>query len=256
MMRQRSLVFLASAFGLLGTNAWADGMVQPRPRHDCEAARFAGSYIGAAVGYGSRKVEVDNLTLGTSFSDEEGAFTVGGYAGYNWQHCGSPHVLGIEADFNYLGGDPTALDIEFGPTGLNETTRLNSGMDWFGTLRARAGSVVHNHILLYATGGLAYARVDHTLSDNCVGCGNTPFNLGPFSQSNDTTRVGWTVGGGGEFLHDSHWLIRGEALFVDLGSDTNSYVIDTPLATANALAKWDDQFWIARIGAAYKFDWP
>ena len=134
MTRQRSLVFMASVLGLLGTNAWADGMIEPCRVSCCGDAPFSGPYIGAAVGYGSRKVEVDNLTLGTSFSDQENAATFGGYAGYNWQHCGSPHVLGIEADLNYLGGTPTALDIEFGPTGLNETTSLRSSMDWFGTV--------------------------------------------------------------------------------------------------------------------------
>ena len=245
MTRQRWLVLLASVFGLLGTHVWA---AEPLPQ-------FAGPYIGAAIGFGSRKVENDNLTLGTSFSDQENAATVGGYVGYNWIVC-APYLLGIEADINYLGGSPTALDIEFGPTGLNETTRLNSSMDWFGTLRGRAGYVVHDTFLLYVTGGLAYSRVDLTLSDNCVGCGNSAFNLGPFSQSNSGTRLGWTAGGGGEFVLDSHWLLRGEALFVDLGSDTNSYIVVTPIGTGNSLSKWNDEFWIGRIGLAYQFNGP
>ena len=247
MTRQQWLVLLASVLSLLGTNAWAQP-VEPFPQ-------FAGPYIGAAVGYASRKVEVDNLTLGTSFSDQENAFTFGGYTGYNWL-CVGPFLLGVETDINYIGGTPTALDIEFGPTGLNETTSLKSSMDWFGTLRGRAGYVIHDNFLIYATGGLAYARVNHTLSDNCVGCGNSAFNLGTFSQSNSSTRVGWTVGGGGELPFGTNWLLRGEALFVDLGSDTNSYVVVTPLATGNSLSKWNDQFWIGRIGLAYQFDMP
>ncbi len=116
---------------------------------------------------------------------------------------------------------PTALDIEPpGPTGLVETTSLESSIQWFGTLRGRAGYVVHDNLLLYATGGLAYAKVNHTLSDDCVGCGTPPgLNFGPFSQSNKHTKVGWTVGGGAELLHDSNWLLRAEALYVDLGSE-------------------------------------
>ena len=43
-------------------------------------------------------------------------------------------------------------------------------MDWFGTLRGRAGVVVHDSWLLYGTAGLAYGEVDHTFGDNCVGC--------------------------------------------------------------------------------------
>jgi outer membrane immunogenic protein len=116
--------------------------------------------------------------------------------------------------------------------------------------------VIHDHFLIYATGGLAYARLDHTLSDDCVGCGNVGVNLGTLWQSNSGNQVGWTAGGGGEFVHDERWLIRAEALFVDLGSDTNSYILDTPLATANSLGKWTDEFWIGRIGLGYRFDTP
>ena len=151
--------------------------------------------------------------------------------GYNWQRCCDPLVLGIEADLSYLNASPTALDIETGPTGLNETTSLNSKMDWFGTLRARVGHVVHEDFLLYATGGLAFARLTHTLRDNCVGCGNSPFNLGPFAQSDKDTKVGWTAGGGAEYVHDTRWLFRAEALYVDLGSDSHTYVVTTPVGT-------------------------
>jgi outer membrane immunogenic protein len=245
MTRHQSATILVLALGLLGTDVQA---AEPLPQ-------FSGTYIGAAVGFGSRKVENENLSLLMSFSDQENAATAGGYIGYNWIVC-APYLLGIETDINWLGGSPTALDIEFGPTGLNETTRLNSSMDWFGTLRGRAGYVIHDSLLIYATGGLAYARVKHTLSDNCVGCGNSPLNLGPFTQSNSGNQVGWTAGGGAELLHAGNWLVRGEVLYVNLGSDTNSYIIDTPIATANSLGKWTDEFWIGRIGIAYQFDWP
>ena len=52
-----------------------------------------------------------------------------------------------------------------------------------------------------------------------------PQAFGNFEQSNKDTKVGWTAGGGAEFLHDTHWLLRAEALFVDLGSETHSYSI-------------------------------
>jgi outer membrane immunogenic protein len=116
--------------------------------------------------------------------------------------------------------------------------------------------VVHDHILLYATGGLAYASVDHTLSASCIGCAQG-VNFGSFTESRDKTQVGWTVGGGAELLHDSNWLLRAEALYVDLGSENESYLITPPGGgSANADTKWDDQFWIARIGVAYKFSGP
>jgi outer membrane immunogenic protein len=254
--------------GLLGTAAWADGMVQPAAPSDCcGSAPFAGAYIGAAVGFARQRNEVLNTTvgapaLGLTFKDSDTSATFGGYVGYNWQRCCSPFVFGIEADFNYMNTSPTAVDFEPpGAGGFPETTNLESSIDWFGTLRGRLGFVVHNNLLLYATGGLAYAKVDHTLSDNCIGCGDpvvpvVPGTFPPFSQSNDKTKVGWTLGGGAELLHDSNWLLRAEALYVDLGSENESYLITAGGFTADATSKWDDQFWVARLGVAYKFDGP
>ncbi len=242
MRRQRSLVLLASALSLLGTNAWADKLVLPN---------FSGAYLGAALGVGGQRVHVDNQTLGTSFSDRETGFTIGGFTGYNWICNGL--LFGVETDFNWLNTSPTAYDIEIGPTALNETTALRSRLDWFGTLRGRAGGLIDPDWLLYATGGLAYGQLNHTLSDNCVGCGNSTFNLGPFQQSNTDTKAGWTVGGGTEYHYAGHWMARAEALYVDLGSETHTYVVTTPLATGTSVAKWDDQFWVARLGLSYAF---
>ncbi len=172
MSRIPTLIFSSFVLSLLGTNAWADGMVHSAPAPCCETASFAGAYIGGAVGYARQRVEIDNLSLAgiLTFNDSDSSVTFGGYVGYNFQRCCSPFVFGIETDFNYLDTSPTALDIEPpGPGGLPETTSLESNIDWFGTLRGRAGYVVHDNLLLYATGGLAYASVDHTLSDDCVG---------------------------------------------------------------------------------------
>jgi outer membrane immunogenic protein len=270
MTRKLSLTILA--LGFLGTAAWADGMVQPAAAPCCEAP-FAGAYIGAAVGYARQRVEVTNLAVtapaaGLKFDDDDSSFTFGGYIGYNWQRCCSPFVFGIETDFNWQDTSPTAFDREPpGAGGFAETTSLESNINWFGTLRGRLGYVVHDHLLLYATGGLAYANVDHTLGDNCVGCGDpvavTPADFGAFSQSNDKTKVGWTLGGGAELLHDTHWVLRAEALYVDLGSETHSYTVQASPTSASfaglsttTAARWDDNFWVARLGVAYKFDSP
>ena len=192
MTRQPSLLLSTFVLSLLATNVCAEGIAHPN---------FAGAYVGAAVGIGRQRVQILNETAGTEFRDREFSVAVGGYAGYNWLY--GRFAYGIEADFNYLDTSPTAFDIATGPTALTETTSMQSRMDWFGTLRARAGVVVHQNWLLYATGGLAYAQTDHTLSDDCVGCGNSPFNLGAFTQSNRDWRAGWTVGGGTEFLRDT-----------------------------------------------------
>ena len=259
---KRTLVSLTSVLSLLGTAALADGMVQPAAPSACCSAPFAGAYIGAAVGYARQRVEITNETAGApanglTFKDNDGSVTFGGYVGYNFQHCCSPLVFGIETDFNYVDTSPTGRDIEPGPL-ATETASLESHMNWFGTLRGRAGYMVHDNLLLYATGGLAYAKVEHTLSLENIGASQPPFtNFGNASSSSDKTKVGWTVGGGAELLHDSNWLLRAEALFVDLGDNPQFWQFALPGgATALANDRWDDQFWVARLGIAYKFGAP
>ena len=236
-MTRRSTLISAALLCLVGTSAWADGMpaTYSAAPSRCGAGPFSGPYIGAAVGYANQRVEATDEIFGGSFKDRDGSVTFGGYVGYNWQ-C-DRFLLGAETDFNYIDTSPTATVNGFA---------LNSQTDWYGTLRARAGFVVHDSLLLYATGGLAYANVDHTFSDS-----GAP--AGPFSQSNSNTTTGWTLGGGGELLHGSNWLVRAEAFYVDLGSETITYVQPTPCLTCTAITKWDDEFWVARIGVSYKF---
>jgi outer membrane immunogenic protein len=245
------------ALSALGTSAWADGWEGKRPIPPPCVSPFAGSYLGLAAGYAQQRVEVTNedpaaLAFGQTFKDTEGGFTFGGYTGYNWQRCGHRFVFGIETDFNYINTSPTAYDIEVFGVGT-ETTSLESSIDWFGTVRGRLGFVVHDRVLLYGTGGLAYGRADHRFSDDCPGCQGGVTGLGTIGQSDSVTKAGWTVGGGGELLHD-RWFLRAEALYVDLGSETHSgtFALSNG-ATAGYIAKWDDQFWVARLGIAYKF---
>ncbi len=243
MMRQLSLVCWALALGSLATNAWADGVPLAHTKlRPCGDGPFAGAYVGAAVGYGQQRAEIRDQqpgspTFGAKFHNNEGGVTFGGYTGYNWQ-C-DHIVFGVETDFNWLGTSPTAFV---------DTSSLESKLDWFGTVRGRLGFVAHEDLLLYATGGLAYASVDHTFSDTNVGGA-----FGPFSQSNTDTKAGWTAGLGAEYMHDCCWLLRAETLFVDLGSETHGYVAAACPLPCQANLRWDDQFWVARLGLTYRF---
>jgi outer membrane immunogenic protein len=62
---------------------------------------------------------------------------------------------------------------------------LDQKLEWFGTVRGRAGVLVTPKVLLYATGGLAYGEVKpNELIGALTGV------------SNSDTRVGYTVGAG------------------------------------------------------------
>ena len=98
-------------------------------------------------------------------------------------------------------------------------------------MRGRAGYVPINNLLIFATGGLAYGKVEETLtfSDTSSTTG-TAFNDGAsvlacpaggvacLSGSFSDTRVGWTAGGGFQWALNSNTTFRTEYLYVDLGS--------------------------------------
>jgi outer membrane immunogenic protein len=248
MTRYLALASMAAILSLPATNASAQQGTLPD---------FSGPYLGAAIGFASHHVDITVPTAG-EFKDTDTGFTGGGYLGYNWfLNC---FLLGIETDFNGANTSPTGVDVEVGgagTTGLTETTTYNSKLNWFGTLRGRVGTVFLDNWLVYATGGLAYANVSHTLNDNCVGCANFSFGGGTTSQSNTSTKIGWTGGFGTEYLFAPHWLLRAEGLYVDLGSEDRTYFATTTSgAVLKLVTNWDDQFWVGRFGVTYQFDMP
>ena len=237
---------LAPAFGavlvlLTGVgDAKADGMQQRTAQAPgCISGPFAGPYIGVNAGYG-RVNTTQSSTPDPSATGDDSAFTVGGQVGYNWQ-CGHV-VFGLEADFNYVGFETnTASTSGPPPVAVNFKDELN----WFGTVRGRVGVTVHERALVYATGGLAYADSSRKFSVPSV----------PFRQTDDDFKTGWVIGGGIELVHDVRWLLRAEALYVDLGDKTHSYTSTSGCGTppCTGTANWEDKFWVARLGLSYKF---
>ena len=102
-------------------------------------------------------------------------------------------------------------------------------IDWFGTVRGRAGYAA-GPVLLYVTGGLAYGEVSR--SANVVGqtvffLNGAPVNAFSGGYTTDKTKVGWTAGFGaeGKLSWNPAWSIKGEFLYIDLG--TNNDVFNT-----------------------------
>lgn len=263
MMRLFSFLMIVCAGVLSASTAWADGMTRDMPISSppgrCFGGAFAGPYAGIQLGFGSTRshqdvAQSDGSSVG--FADNDRGFTIGGHGGYNVQ-CGSV-LFGVETDFNYYGTN-TESDVDVcatpgcgAPIG---SASFQSSMDWFGTLRGRLGLVGDNNYLIYATAGLAYANVDHRFSTD-VGPGGVVLSS-PFSASSGGTQLGWTVGGGVEFMSDENWSFRAEALYVDLGSDDANYTFTTGCgATCTQHVGWNDDFWVVRLGLTYHFHQP
>lgn len=225
---------------------------------------WSGLYIGGNVGYGWGNVETrsDTLPSPAAFGGTLDPLALdfrtkgiigGGQIGYNWQ--AGRAVWGIEADIQ--GSDikgsvwsgPTIATNNFRIPGFRESAEK---LTWFGTVRVRAGFTLIDTLQLYATGGLAYGHIDYSSNSNFasfLGIQNYPSNVGK-------TKVGWTIGGGGEWAIANNWSMKLEYLYIDLGNETR--IADGSPANPPFQIAYSSktQEHILRLGLNYKFGGP
>ncbi|WP_442753844.1 outer membrane protein [Methylocystis sp. JAN1] len=205
-----------------------------------------------------------SLNSGTS-----GGFIGGGQIGYNYQFYNN-FVVGIEADIQGLATSNSfnsrAIALTpgfFVPVGSASVVGATSSLDYIGTVRGRLGWLATPTLLLYGTGGLAYGGVNlNTATTVSLGFVDTPFPFvtgGSFSD----TRVGWTAGGGVEWMFWPNWSAKVEYLYYDLGSLTfnsaplvqtglNGALLET--VTAQQVShRFNGN--IVRAGLNYHFNW-
>jgi outer membrane immunogenic protein len=195
---------------------------------------WTGFYVGLNAGgifsSGSRHADIfdpnagtDGLFLANDFPGGLGSgqtgFLGGGQAGYNWQT--GAFVLGVETDFQ---GSTLSKSVDVVGTPIVDPLGILTGdtlgvhakasLDWLGTTRARLGFVAtpDNRLMIYATGGVAYAggSANFSVFDATTGA--------LWTGNPSSSRVGWTIGGGVEYAITNNWTIKGEYLYADLGS--------------------------------------
>jgi outer membrane immunogenic protein len=212
----------------------------PRPTY----FSWTGFYVGDNVGYAfSANSGVDCTFTGSSPCAIGGAPNVapsgwmaGVQAGYNWQ-MSTNFLVGLEADFAAMAVRDTG---NFATTDPNYAgAQATSKFDWLGTARGRAGYLVDQRTLIYATGGFAYARLEQSYQDNSHG--TTSWN---------GVRTGWTVGGGLEYAIDPHWSAKLEYMYVNL---ENTSLGVTFGSGANTSLEFPNDLHIVRAGLNYRF---
>lgn len=228
----------ALALALVSSTAFAADAFFPYGS-DTPTYNWTFGYLGANIGYGGGKHEVDASIIGTplrgSISATTNGFIGGAQAGYNWQ-SGSV-VYGIEGDFQYadINAKLAAFTNLFG-TGISASA--SGSLSWLGTLRARIGFVPEDRFFLYATGGAAFGKLG--LSGE-VNVGSIPYR-----DEISKTRTGWTLGAGAEYAVTDDWTWKTEYLYTDLGKWT---FYEDPVLKAETGLK----FHTVRTGMNYRF---
>jgi outer membrane immunogenic protein len=291
-----------AAIALIGTPAFAADMAVKAPAPPpAPVYNWTGWYVGVNAGASMGNVKTDfnvapvTVTLNGSLghglpnpfdtpgfagsnTESPDGFMGGGQIGYNYQL--SPiWVVGLEADFQgALEKDHNTLTDSFSLPGLTAPIAVNGTLvrdyqtkiDWFGTVRLRAGYVWGNgDVFSYVTGGLAYGKVDlegtSTVSGTIAGCNGCPLGFSTtHAIGHSNVNTGWTVGYGTEGrLGTSNWTWRVETLYMDFGHihDTDSVApgcnestcVVTKVTGGQTITDTHFTDWILRGGLSYQF---
>src|SRR5262245_34848603 len=161
---------------------------------------WTGFYVGVHGGGGFGNVDFGDRQFFSTVSHSMDGGLAGGHIGYNWQMSYS-WLIGIEASGTWSGIHktiPSPLFILF--PNDSWTTEVN----WLATITPRIGVTISNW-LWYFKGGVAFAEIRHRVGP-------------PLSIDSSDTRVGWTLGFGGEVLLGSNWVLGAEGNYYDFGS--------------------------------------
>jgi outer membrane immunogenic protein len=261
-MTTRSFVVGAvlSTSVLTGSAMAADMPTKAPPAVRAACAHFGGLYVGGQAGissYGHTFNDLDSFggnqiddDLPKDLSHTGRGWLAGAQAGYNWQsNCA---VFGIETDWAWTNTKASSFlsDGEGFPPSENDNMTVTSKLHWFGTTRIRTGVVVDS-LLLYVTGGLAYANLKRNLSF-IESDGPRPTEV----FSSRRTRLGWTAGVGTEWAINANWSLKSEFLYMQFQSDETTATSATISEGTQTRFKHEDSAWIGRIGLNYRFDAP
>jgi outer membrane immunogenic protein len=227
--------------------ASADSMASAAP-----AVSWNGLHVGINAGYAAARspVSYDAVVFqpqGERFNLDPSGAIGGGQIGFDRQFA--RWVVGVETDIQASGQRSSADCVISCTTATN--ARLDQKVTWFGTTRARLGWTT-GAALLYGTGGLAYGKVNTHAEYRGVG-----LFAQPMSATGDASGVksGWTVGGGIETKLGGQWSAKIEYLYVDLGSQSVSYVNNFGAGNTNTTTVSSSiREHIARLGVNYTFN--
>jgi outer membrane immunogenic protein len=225
---------------------------------------WTGWYVGANGGYsfGNKSGNLSSFTTAPPTADFGPAVAAGGtpaflganhkggsggvQVGYSWQT--GNWLFGLETDIQEASIGSTSTVVFPGGGGI--VPSISTGrdhIDWFGTVRGRAG-ITTNNVLFYGTGGLAYGGYGSSATNIF-----TPGISGTFAGNSSGTNVGWVAGAGVEWGFAPGWSVKGEYLHIDLGKSNTTLFDPVNFPAASATYSFHHSLDTVRVGINYRF---
>jgi outer membrane immunogenic protein len=272
----KNTLCLAAAVAILGLSSAqaADLAARPSLKAPPPAALYdwTGFYVGGNVGYGWGENTDPNLNVHAPDFPDLGVFLTSGFPGLvsgNQYPNLNPNgafgglQLGYDKQFGrwVLGGVTDIQAANFrasrqittsvAATSATIDESLSAKVDWFGTLRGKAGVAV-NDWLVYGTGGLAYGRTTSSMNLVCPAGGFGCFAINLAGNAAET-RLGWSAGAGVSKAF-GNWNVGVEYLHVDLGRSSVTAIDQIGFAPLTRLTE-SQHFAVdtARFTVNYKF---
>ncbi len=186
---------------------------------------WQGLYWGLSGGYGWGDSEGSFNSPETSADANPEGWLAGVNVGYNML-LGNL-LVGIE-------GDLGVMDISADDKDLGDSYYRTSFGPWWGTLRGRAG-IAMGRLLLYGTGGLAFASLDEV-----------SLEIDQEKANDSELRAGWVVGGGVELAFTDSVSAKVEYLHMDFGSTDG-------LTSKGSKYSFDNEVDVVRAGLNFRF---
>lgn len=182
---------------------------------------WSGFYVGLETGVARNIVNLTASGLGPVDEDQsDTGLIAGAFAGYD--HQIGDFVIGGVADIDYVGTGDLVFD------GKADTSY---DMNWVATARVRAGWAPNDQLLLFGTGGVAFAGVNGSLGSLV---GSVPIS---------STETGYVLGLGAEYRFNGNWSVKGEYLYHNFGT----------VSAEGTDAVFKPRLDVFKIGLAYRF---
>ena len=214
---------------------------------------WTGCYVGGNVGGGrarteqSRVRDVTGVPARADFGSSEGNNVIGGVQiGCDYQF--SPQwVVGMQGMFDFGNVESThAIPTAFPGAPVGAFSSQTRTKDIF-TFTGRVGYLFVPSVLGYVKGGGAWMQTDHAV----FGSIPAPF----LSETANNTQIGWTLGGGLEWMFLPGWSVFGEYNYISFGrSDVAFTAAPGTVGTADVVST---RLIVQQVlaGVNYKFNW-